>query len=287
MALSKSEERKRTFREVRFREMMKDVEMHAKGFDTKLRPLTLTPAGRYSEANTVRLVRGMVDKNYMVIEKKPEEYSFYESLLYCAVRALTTEYALEWGGWNADWPSFGELLDHLHTRHEETFRNQDGMLWQGEIKMGVSWMMHAALADIYSALTDGKKLPGSDVLQGEFTPTAEPFEEPQPEDYLDPEEAAEEIETQEMYAQMAAEQAKELKRSFPAADSFCRHYENLVRLYPKQFKFLYHDSMVKRMIEGYLQEKGLNIFSDEESYLTMMTYMRKMLKVLAPQRRER
>ena len=302
------------FRDQKIVELLQKIKMCAGGFEQRIRPLLLDEKGSYSEDKTRALIDGIMEGigeiSEWIPEFEPELCRQYRSLLYCAVRAVTTPYTFyrENGAYDAFSPgevTFAELLEELRAEEEE----MDISSGIGLVTRKIGYPLYQTMSEIYHVLT-GKEIPEEADLRWKMIQTEEQkklekeFYDSLMDDAEDEEEALgdeggrkEDYEDylreyekyqqeQEDLKRRQEEQRKRLKESFAFAGEYCGRYEEIFRYPEKNYQPLRFNRHMEMLLGIYLQKQGYSVGNGEEDYFTALVYLKKAYRVMRRQEAE-
>lgn len=143
----------------------------------------------------------------------------------------------------------------------------------GILKRPINGILSISMTALYMLLS-GKEKPNPDLLDGEFVPL-HIFEAQE----LCPEEANE---YDPYYEEFLGAKPCRLEGAFPSPEKFREHYENILKLFPQQYQQQDFDHHIETMIDHFLIEQDMTIFSDRDTYLTAIVNLKKRLKRCRP-----
>lgn len=273
-----SNETLRRFRRENLRELLLELERCVSGYDHRVMPFITNRQGQYSEKKTLQLV------SRLTAGLGPEDSgplcSFYRSVLYCAIRAFSTPCTVQSGSvtlgmYNPDF-TFTDLIGSLHSEELESNENDDETITFGILKRPIYGNLSINMTALYTFLSGGKE-PVTCPLEGEFFPLHTCPWEPSGCD-------AEEF-SDDSYEEFLQQEPCRLEAPFPVPEAYCGHYENMLKLFPGQYQRERFDRHMQVMADHFLMEQNLTFFSDGDTYLTTITYLKKALKFLKSQQR--
>ncbi len=310
--MGEEKEAGRQFRDQKIMELLQEIKLCAGGFEQRILPFLLDEKGEYSEERMYRLVEGIMDGIAEVSEWipdfEPELCQQYRSLLYCAVRAVTTPYTfyredVTYDAFTPEEVTFAELLDQLKSEEEE----MDISTGIGLVTRKIGFLLYQMMSEIYHVLTE-KEIPEEAGLRWKIIQTEEQkklekefydslMENVEEEDMLDEENRAEEYEEylqeQEEYQQIQEglkrrqeEERKRLKESFASAGEYCERYEEIFRYPEKNYQPLRRNRHMEMLLGIFLRKQGCSAGNEEEDYFTALVYLKKALRIMRRQTAE-
>lgn len=276
---NESENKIITFRKNKFDKLLNELARSVGGLAFPIFPYISTQQGKYSQQKTIKLINYILDGLDINDEKLLD---FYNSLLYCAVRVLSTPYIIYDGGntfalsdeLNNSDPKFSDLVDFLH--YEELY------LLEGVKKCPIVTLLADIMIEIFNVLSE-KKHEKSNILLGTIDYYSDDSSEPSWANY--PDYVDDFQNSEEPYDTILEEQKLQrdqenirLKREFPYPEEYCRHFENIINQFDENFDFKHFNNHVQSMINIFLTNEGLSIFNDENSYIAICTYIKKTIK---------
>lgn len=260
------------FRRETLRKLLQQLESCACGYDRTVMPFITNRQEQYSEKKTLQLINRLTDGSCPASLR-----SFYKSMLYCAIRCFSTPCTVQSGSvtlgvYNPSF-TFGDLINYMHSEELDTSEQHGQSISLGTLKRPVDGFLSTNMTALYVFLS-GQKKPEPDLLDGEFIPlhTSEVEDEP-----VCP---AEEEMADAYYEEYSVETPCQLEQPFPSPEEYCRHYENILRLFPEQYSQAQFDQHMADMVNHFLAEQELTIFSDADTHLMTITYLKKALKMM-------
>lgn len=277
---NESENRIITFRQTKFQKLLSELEHSVSGLALPILPYIRTQQGKYSQRKTVALINCILDGLDVNDQKLLD---FYHSLLYCSIRVLSIAYilydergnsfALAEDQTNID-PTFSDLVELLHC--------DDRYLFEGVRKQPLNELLAETMIAVYEVLSE-KKCDKSFILFGRIDYDPDYFLEPSWADYPDDVDAFQNQEESfdpilEEQKLQKDQQNSRLKREFSYPDEYCQHFETILNQFEDYFDFKFFNTHIQNMINNFLASQGLSIFNDENSYITICTYIKKTIK---------
>lgn len=260
------------FRRESLRTLLGQLEACACGYDRPVMPFITNRQEQYSEKKTMQLI------NRLTADSCPDSLrGFYKSMLYCAIRCFSTPCTVQSGSvtlgvYNPSF-TFGDLINYMHSQELDTSEQHGQSIAFGTLKRPIDGFLSTNMTALYVFLS-GRKKPEPDLLDGEFIPlhTSEIEDDPF---CPDEEEMADEY-----YEEYFEEAPCQLEQPFPSPEEYCQHYENILRLFPEQYSQAQFDQHMADMVNHFLAEQELTIFSDADTHLMTITYLKKALKMM-------
>lgn len=214
---------------------------------------------------------------------------FYKSMLYCSLRTLTTAYAFHEDG----------KLHQICSRPETTtfrdirrrVRSREELLSDGIYKHPVDPLLALAMNSLYCLLS-GKESPKTGPLTGilirkeeaEYDFKAEHPKHNSGKEMLPEENGSQEMSNLEETARaFASSEMYRVEQSFASREDYCRHYENLLALFPDHYSEFTFNNHISRILERFLMEQDLTLFGFEDAYLNISAHLNEIVKQIKSQ----
>lgn len=272
-----------TFRKRKFNELINELERCVSGRSLSLLPYTTNQQSKYSERKTMSLINQIL--NGLDTSNKGM-HNFYKSLFYCAIRAITTPYIIYESGnifgliENADNidTTFSDLIHCMHS--------EDCFIGESLHRYPIDSTLANVMTTLYEVLS-GKKQEKSNVLFDSRIDYSE--NELEMEDELEEPTWAtmkECIDDSDILHDSLYDEYKELqesenihiKKTFPSSAEYCKQFETLIDQFEQNYKFDFFNHHIEKMIDHFLTEQGLTLYSNEDAYVTLCTYVKKTIK---------
>lgn len=272
-----------TFRKRKIHNLVNELECCIGGQLLPILPYITNQQGKYSERKTISFVNQIVTGCEIINEN---QYDFYKSLFYCAIRVATTPYIIYENGNifgliensdNID-TSFSDLIHFMHA--------EDCFIDENIHRYPINSLFATAMTKIYEVLSGTTSKNTSilfdsciDFFEDELE-TENMFEEPDwshmPEFATNPGKLG--LSLEDEYEELQKSENLRLKKSFPSPVVYCKQFETLIDLFEQNYKFEIFNYHIQRMIDHFLTEQGLTLYSDEDAYITLCTYIKKTIK---------
>lgn len=267
MGVSRKKYEKERLYQRKYSEKLDDIRSLLYGKNKSFRPYISTKNSDYSETETKNFINRLIsilEDNYKNAwsSLSEDEMILYRSFLYCAIRIVDN--GPFWDG--KDVAIFENILemsksmmasgvekdgfnDYFFTYMDEAYQTLTGISMLEKRREKYNW---------YDKMTDEEK--ESDYYNGtpglEPVPTEKELENHKDDWYFYEEEQKEEERLR-----------AEWKKDFKNPKEFCNQYEILIDSYYKAYNFVQFEKNIENMLNEFLIEEGLTIFSDEDDFL--------------------
>ena len=267
------------FRRESLKKLLVQLESCACGYDRPVMPFITNRQEQYSAKKTMQLINRLTDfpeSGYANSCPAPRR-SFYKSMLYCAIRCFSTPCTIHSGsvtlGVYSPAFTFGDLIKYMHSEEQDASESYERSISFGILKRPVNGFLAANMTALYVYLS-GQEEPKPNLLDGEFIPLH--TSEAEDEAFCPDEEEMEDT----YYEERLEEPLCQLEQPFPFPEEYCQHYENILRLFPEYYCKELFDRHMEDMINHFLTEQNLTIFSDGDTHIMTISYLKKALKMI-------
>ncbi|MDE6748706.1 MAG: hypothetical protein K2K21_06550 [Lachnospiraceae bacterium] len=245
--------------------------------------------GKYSEERTIGLIEQIINEiryrrmHIWDFDKHADKLTFYKNILYCVLRAYTSNYT-ECSGGNRF--GYGKPEEILFFDILSAFEDSTGELLDGNVVFLMETLYEiftgrSICLDVLNAEREKMEQTEKYTAETEDMYTGKPMEEALAEELgYNIEEIREEeqsfIEEEENLAQ--AEREKVCKQ-FADKEHFC-HSLDEVYCYLKETPISYNQVRleIKALVDGFLSDIGLSVFQDEDAYVEAMVQLKKTIR---------
>lgn len=264
-----------TLRKRKFRNLLGELESCISGQLFPLLPYISNRQGNYSEQKTKQLVNHILNN----LETSNENlFGFYRSLFYCAIRAATTPYSVTECGsifgiiGDPDQidTTFSDLISLLHA--------EDVYIMEDLIRLPMDSTLATVMTALYEVLSENKTEKSNPLFGKVFHEdiSDKPNWAAFPESIDDKNEPFDSFFDE--YLDFQKNENLRIRKTFPSANDYCKEFENLISQFEENFQFEIINNHIHEMIDHFLTDQGLSLYSDEDAYITLCTYIKKTIK---------
>lgn len=242
--------------------------------------------GKYSEERTIGLVDQIIDEaryrrmHIWDFDKHADKLSLYKNVLYCVLRAYTSDYT-ECSGGNRF--GYGKPEEILFSDIMSAFEDSTGELLDGNavFLMETLYEIFAGRSICLAVLNAERRKTENDTAVTEDVQTGISMEEALAEKLgynIEEIRQAEQsfIEEEE---QLAKAEREKVYKQFAAKEHFCYSLDEIhcyLNKTPISYKQMHLE--MKTLVDGFLSDSGLSVFQDENAYVETMVQLKKTIR---------
>lgn len=242
--------------------------------------------GKYSEEKTIGLIEQIIDEaryrrmHIWDFDKHEDKLPLYKNLLYCVLRAYTSDYT-EYSGGNRF--GYGKPEEILFFDILSAFEDSGQGLLDGNAVffMEILYEIFTGKTICLDVLNAEREKTEIDAAETDDVQTGKSMEEVLAEELgynIEEIREAEQSFIEEEEQQAKAEREKVCKQ-FTEKEHFCRSLDEIdCYLKEKPISYKQMRSEMKTLIDGFLSDSGLSVFQDENAYVEVMVQLKKTIR---------
>ncbi|MBD5494474.1 MAG: hypothetical protein HDR12_08915 [Lachnospiraceae bacterium] len=242
--------------------------------------------GKYSEERTIGLIDKIIDEarysrmHIWDFEKHEDKLTFYKNILYCVLRAYTSDYT-ECSGGNRF--GYGKPEEILFSDILSAFEDSGGELLDGNAVFFMENLYEILTGRpiCLDVLNAGSGKTENITVETEDALTVISMEEALAEElgYNIEEIRGEEQSFIEEEEKLARAEREKVRKQFAAKEHFCQSFDEIYcYLKEKPISYKQMRSEMKTLIDDFLSDSGLSVFQDEDAYVEAMVQLKKTIR---------